>query len=97
METHIDKSTSIKNEHMDSLEPFPEIDESFWSDSLSSDHSSMPSASQPVSDESQLLQFPFSPADTLEFGDGNTSRIDGEMEFWYDVFMRAGGLQEELA
>lgn len=77
-------STAIKNEDMDSvLDPFPEIHGSFWSDPLSSDDSSMASAFWPATADSQL-HFPFSPADTSEVADG----------FWYDVFMRAGGLEE---
>ncbi|KAJ9700694.1 hypothetical protein PVL29_006154 [Vitis rotundifolia] len=91
VETHI--NTGIKEEQMDSLESFPEIHESFWSDALSSDNSSMPSAFHAVNDESEL-QFPFSPADALEVGYGHSSRIDDGMDFWYDVFIRAGGLQE---
>ncbi|CBI23645.3 hypothetical protein VitviT2T_006720 [Vitis vinifera] len=86
METH---STGVKNEQMEeySTESFPEIDESFWSDALSSDNSSMASDFPAVADELQLQ--------TPELAYGQISNMmDDGMEFWYDVFIRSGGLQE---
>lgn len=86
METH---STGVKNEQMEEYSPesFPEIDESFWSDALSSDNSSMASDFPAVADELQLQ--------TPELAYGQISNMmDDGMEFWYDVFIRAGGLQE---
>ncbi|XVF62853.1 hypothetical protein PTKIN_Ptkin09bG0042000 [Pterospermum kingtungense] len=74
----------IKDENMvSSWEYFPEIDESFWSDhALSS------------SDNSQVLT---SSIDHVMEPDqyGYSQNLDDAMEFWYDLFIKAGG-EEEL-
>ena len=78
----------IKAENMEcSWEYFPEIDESFWSDALSSDF-------EGVSDEFQS-QVPSSSIDHVMKPDYVYSQnLDDAMEFWYDLFIKAGGEQE---
>ena len=84
METQ--NSTDISNEQAEySPESFPVIDESFWSDELSSDDSSMASDFPAVTDELQFL---------LPELESSNIIIDDGMDFWYDVFIGAGGLQE---
>ena len=84
METQ--NSTDINNEQTEySPESFPVIDESFWSDELSSDDSSMASDFPAVTDELQFL---------LPELESSNIIIDDGMDFWYDVFIGAGGLQE---
>ncbi|KAE8660063.1 Myb-related protein Myb4 [Hibiscus syriacus] len=76
---------NIKAANMvDSSECFPDIDESFWSDSLSIP----PLNFEAVSDEYQP-QIPSFPIDHIV--DARQSLDDDSMEFWYDVFINAGG------
>ncbi|KAK6278845.1 hypothetical protein POUND7_019112 [Theobroma cacao] len=86
-------NTDVKAENIDSWEYFPEIDESFWSDAMSSDNSSAPLTFEGVSDEFQY-QFPSSSVDVMEPDYGCGQNLDDAMEFWYDLFIKAGGEQE---
>ncbi|KAA8548807.1 hypothetical protein F0562_000491 [Nyssa sinensis] len=82
----------IKDEQMDTLaETCPVIDESFWSEDLSAANSSLQSDICSVNDELQL-QFPLSPVreNVKEY----TFNVDNGMDFWYNLFIRAGGLPE---
>ncbi|XP_022761151.1 transcription factor MYB15-like [Durio zibethinus] len=86
----------IKAENMEySWECFPEIDESFWSDAPSSDNSSaLPLNFEGVPDEFQS-QVPSSSIDhAMEPDHGYVQNLDDAMEFWYDLFIRAGGEQD---
>ncbi|XWS39189.1 hypothetical protein CRYUN_Cryun18bG0028300 [Craigia yunnanensis] len=88
----------IKAENMDSWECFPEIDESFWSDALSSDNSSaVPLNFEGVYDEFQSHQVPSSSIDVMEPDYGYGQNLDDAMEFWYDLFIKAGGEEEFIA
>ena len=95
----------IKAENMDPWEYFPEIDESFWSDSMSSDNSSaVPLSSfEGASDYHHQFQSQqevlsasttsmFDAMDQPDYGYGQT--LDDAMDFWYDLFIKAGGEQE---
>ncbi|XP_057957544.1 transcription factor MYB30-like [Malania oleifera] len=70
----------------------PEIDESFWSEE--------PASSEffPSAGESEL-QFPFSVLGPAAYSDSgcsasSSSGIEDGMGFWYDLYLRAGGLPE---
>lgn len=69
----------IKNEEMESSDYFPQIDESFWSEE--NENSASEIHPRMVSDEEQVHQFQF-------------PSIDDGMNFWYDLFIRAGDLPE---
>ncbi|XP_022721893.1 transcription factor MYB15-like [Durio zibethinus] len=86
---------AMKAENMEySWEYFPEIDESFWSDALSSDNSSAPVNFGGVSEEFQS-QVPSSSIDhVMEPDYGYSQNLDDAMEFWYNLFIKAGGEQE---
>ncbi|XVF38458.1 hypothetical protein REPUB_Repub20aG0104100 [Reevesia pubescens] len=91
----------IKTENMDdSWEDFPEIDESFWSDhTLLSDNSSdqVPLNFEAVSsDEFQSHQVP-SIHHVMEPDYRYSQNLDDAMQFWYDLFIKAGGEQELIA
>ncbi|XWS13848.1 hypothetical protein CRYUN_Cryun36dG0074000 [Craigia yunnanensis] len=90
-----ENNMDIKAENMEySWENFPEIDESFWLDALSSDNSSAPLNFEGVSDEFQS-QVPSSSIDhVMEPDYGYSQNLDDTMEFWYDLFIKAGGEQE---
>uniref|UniRef100_A0A5B6YZX8 Putative myb-related protein Myb4-like n=1 Tax=Davidia involucrata TaxID=16924 RepID=A0A5B6YZX8_DAVIN len=81
----------IKDEQMDTSETFPVIDESFWSEELSAENSSLQSDFPGVNGELQL-QFPLSPV--REHVNEYSFNIDDSMDFWYNLFIRAGGLPE---
>ncbi|CAK9170833.1 unnamed protein product [Ilex paraguariensis] len=85
--TTITNNMVIKHEEMDSLEYFPEIDNRFWSEELSTDNSNMESKFPGDTDELQS-QIISSPANT------STDYIyeDSDMEFWHNLFIRAGEL-----
>lgn len=78
-DNHQDMIT-IKGENMELSETFPEIDDSFWSEALSADNSSIP------------LEFPEATNDQYsgELGFTFCPNMDDGMEFWYDLFIRAG-------
>uniref|UniRef100_A0A5B6Z1F2 Putative myb-related protein Myb4-like n=1 Tax=Davidia involucrata TaxID=16924 RepID=A0A5B6Z1F2_DAVIN len=81
----------IKDEQMDTSETFLEIDEIFWPEELSAENSSLQSDFLDVNNELQL-QFPLSPVrvNVNEY----SFNIDHGMDFWYNLFIKAGGLQE---
>lgn len=83
---------NVKVENMDSSDNFPEIDESFWSEPQVNENSSMPSGFLEVTEDFQQ-QFPVNSIDMVEPHGSPNIFYDG-MEFWYDLFIRAGGIQE---
>ncbi|XP_059626016.1 transcription factor MYB14-like [Cornus florida] len=75
------------------LDNFPQVDENFWSEVLSAENSGSTSDFPAVTAEEQL-QFPLSPFHAMEYVyDYNSSVHDG-MDFWYNLFTRAGELPE---
>ncbi|KAA8527770.1 hypothetical protein F0562_035361 [Nyssa sinensis] len=81
----------IKDEKQDTSETFLEIDESFWSEQLSSENSSLQSDFLGVNHELQF-QFPLSPV--REYVNEYSLNIDHGMDYWYNIFIKAGGLPE---
>ncbi|KAF9677723.1 hypothetical protein SADUNF_Sadunf08G0137100 [Salix dunnii] len=81
----------IKVENIDSSEIYPVIDENFWSEPEMVENSGRPSPN--FLDD---LQFPFPSSDTMEpagcYGYG--PKVDDNMEFWYNLFIKSGGIEE---
>ncbi|XVE72937.1 hypothetical protein DITRI_Ditri11bG0077700 [Diplodiscus trichospermus] len=81
-------------------EDFSEIDDIFWSEVLSADNSSMASDFQVVASNPQPHQyFRSSPLASLEpVNDRGSNLYDSDinMDFWYNLFTRAGDLPELL-
>ncbi|KAK8670945.1 hypothetical protein V6N13_037557 [Hibiscus sabdariffa] len=82
---------NIKAANMvDSWECFPEIDESFWSDNSGTP----PLNSEPACDEYQ----PQVPSFSIDHVTGAHQNIDDDsIEFWYDLFIKAGGEGDFIA
>ncbi|XP_028077701.1 transcription factor MYB4-like [Camellia sinensis] len=88
----------IKDKSMDTSETFPQIDESFWSEELSTGNSTMQSDFAGFAEELQF-QFPLSSSMTASIGtmehvNEYNFNIDDDMEFWYNLLIKAGGLPE---
>jgi myb proto-oncogene protein len=86
----------VKGDDMDLSESFPEIDESLWSELplAETTTSNMLSDLLAVTDESQA-QSQFNPLETVELGYNYDSiSTDDDMDFWYNLFIRAGGSAE---
>ncbi|EEF30844.1 conserved hypothetical protein [Ricinus communis] len=80
----------VKCETLDSsLENFPVIDEDFWSEPEFVENYNVGSN---VFDELQL-ELPREIMEAGRFGN-NTNIIDDGMDFWYNVFVKAGGIEE---
>lgn len=73
----------------DSFVTMPEIDESFWSETITDDEisSTMPSNSMTVSNELPDQQYIFN--NLVENFQNHFDNDDG-MEFWYDMFIKSG-------
>ncbi|KAL3507641.1 hypothetical protein ACH5RR_033023 [Cinchona calisaya] len=92
----------IKQEKMESLEYFPQIDESFWSEELSvNNNANMQSElihHGVATNELVQFQLPSSPmaaaANDYEDVNAYTSRFDDGMDFWYNLYIRAGELPD---
>ncbi|XP_009629052.1 transcription factor MYB30 [Nicotiana tabacum] len=87
----IDDQNMFKQlDEMDSSENFiPEIDESFWTDDLStSDNSTF--GMEGTGGELQV-QFPFSSV-KQESMDMVGAKLEDDMDFWYNVFIKSGDL-----
>lgn len=84
-------NTCAKIENSDD---FHEMDEVFWSEVLSADNSRAISDLSAIGTEPQL-QFPFSPLiiDVEQVHAANSNMSDS-MDFWYNLFTRAGELPE---
>ncbi|KAG6664698.1 transcription factor MYB4-like [Carya illinoinensis] len=81
----------------DMSESFPVIDDSLWSESPLPENISVPSDVFAISDhdKSQTSQYLFNSIEVVEPGyDHFGSIIDDGMEFWYNLFIRAGGSPE---
>ncbi|KAJ6708898.1 MYB FAMILY TRANSCRIPTION FACTOR [Salix koriyanagi] len=89
VETSNNTCTKIENS-----DDFHEMDEVFWSEVLSADNSRMISDLSAIGTEPQL-QFPFSPLiiDVEQVHAANSNMSDC-MDFWYNLFTRAGELPE---
>lgn len=91
-------SSSIKDEQLDLLQNFPEIDESFWSAEAplaAENPSCMPISDLLEINEELQPQSEFNSIEMVEpnyYGFG--SNVDEGMEFWYDLFIKAGGSPE---
>nr|QSD99717.1 MYB family transcription factor [Melilotus albus] len=79
------KDNSINCE--DSFVTMPEIDESFWSETITDDEisSTMPTNSMTISNELPNQQYPFN--NSVE---NFQNTFDDGMDFWVDVFIRSG-------
>ncbi|CAK7346408.1 unnamed protein product [Dovyalis caffra] len=77
---------------VESSDDFTEIDENFWSEVLSADHSSMTSDYSAIGTELQI-QYPFSPLRIdVEPVHATNSNMYDSMDFWHNLFTRAGEL-----
>ncbi|GAV64346.1 Myb_DNA-binding domain-containing protein [Cephalotus follicularis] len=72
---------------------FPEIDQSFLSESQVTEDSGMPSDFWEITEDFQQ-QYPFNSIDIVEPYGYSQNIIDDSMEFWYDLLIRADGIQE---
>lgn len=75
---------------------FPEVDEDFWSEVLSTESSGVVSDdfSAVGGGDPPLDQVPFSPLMTMEPVHGYGSNMHDSMDFWFNVFTRAGEIPE---
>ncbi|CAN6547772.1 hypothetical protein FF1_022407 [Malus domestica] len=81
----------VKGENMELSETFPDIDDdSFWSEALSTDNSSVPLQFPKASNDEPISEFPITKNDSEEFGFSFGLNMDDGMEFWYDLFIRTG-------
>ncbi|XP_030973699.1 transcription factor MYB4-like [Quercus lobata] len=88
-------TNNVKDEQIDIWETFPEIDEGFWSEAPLAENTSMPSSLLANNDELLQAQFPFNSTELVEpdYSDGSNI-IDDGMDFWYNLFIGAGGSPE---
>ncbi|XP_050239359.1 transcription factor MYB14-like [Quercus robur] len=88
-------TNDVKDEQIDIWETFPEIDEGFWSEAPLAENTSMPSSLLANNDELLQAQFPFNSTELVEpdYSDGSNI-IDDGMDFWYNLFIGAGGSPE---
>lgn len=88
-------TNNVKGEQIDIWETFPEIDEGFWSEAPLAENTSMPSSLLANNDELLQAQFPFNSTELVEpdYSDGSNI-IDDGMDFWYNLFIGAGGSPE---
>nr|CAA78387.1 protein 2 [Petunia x hybrida] len=85
-----DDQTFIKHEEMDSYENFPEIDESFWTEDLSmGDNLDL---DMEVAGEKSQVQFPYSHDMKEQSVDMVGAKLEDDMDFWYNVFIKAEDL-----
>ncbi|XP_010274769.1 PREDICTED: myb-related protein Myb4-like [Nelumbo nucifera] len=88
------QNTGIKDELVESSETFPEIDESFWSGALSAENSGIP-VDYPATTTDIGSQFQYNPVYTTEpISAYNWNNTDDGMDFWYNLFIKAGEFQE---
>ncbi|KAE7997821.1 hypothetical protein FH972_002422 [Carpinus fangiana] len=74
---------------------FPEVDEDFWSEVLSTESSGgVVSDFSAVGGDPHELQVPFSPLMAMEPVNGYGSNMHDSMDFWFNVFTRAGEIPE---
>ena len=94
----VNNISHIKIDDMDFSESFPEFDESIWSEPPLAETTSnniMPSDLLTVSaDDKSQAQSQFNPIETEHLGCNYDSILDDDMDFWYELFIRAGGSAE---
>ncbi|XP_059445296.1 transcription factor MYB4-like [Corylus avellana] len=92
----LNNMSHIKVDDMDFSESFPEFDESIWSEPpLVETTSNMPLDLLAVStDDQSQAQSQFNPIERVDLGDNYDSILDDDMDFWYNLFIRAGGSTE---
>ncbi|KAA8543365.1 hypothetical protein F0562_021140 [Nyssa sinensis] len=94
-----DMSTVTSSSHnntcskVEAFDNFPEVDEDFWSEVWSAENSGLTSDFSAVTSDRQL-QFPLSPLQTVEQLYGYSSSMHDGMDFWFNLFTRAGDLPE---
>lgn len=94
MEPNNYMSHIIKAEDVDLSGIFPEIDDSsLWFEPPLPENTMAPFDLQAIADESQT-RYPFNSIEKLEPGYPYGSIIDDGMEFWYKLFIGAGGSPE---
>ncbi|XP_043691361.1 transcription factor MYB30-like [Telopea speciosissima] len=79
--------------NLDSSATFPAIDDSFWSDILSSAETSDVLEDFPAMELNPELQFLFSPVSATSdsvCAFGLNTNEDKDMDFWYNLFIKAG-------
>ncbi|KAF5465940.1 hypothetical protein F2P56_015902 [Juglans regia] len=85
----------IKAEDMDLSGTFPEIDDiSLWFEPPLPENTMAPFDLPGITDESQAQYPPFNSIEQVEPGYPYGSIIDDGMEFWYNLFIGAGGSPE---
>ncbi|PKI65227.1 hypothetical protein CRG98_014376, partial [Punica granatum] len=90
----------VKSEQADfSMESLPMIDDSFWTDPMSNSPSGESSDFSTLTNSTVHIQFPFIESADMSNGellwnDNHVLNMDDGMEFWYDLFIGAGGVQE---
>lgn len=96
LSTVTENDLAIKQEKMGSPEYFPQIDESFWSEEFSVDNANVQSEIHDgLATNDMQFQFPLSPAAASdEDVNAYISNFDDGMDFWYDLFIRAGELPD---
>lgn len=87
--TSENQTTGIKDEYLDSSETFPKIDESFLLEAISVENSGWPEDSPAVPANPQVHLLP-----TTEPMCAYGFNLDDGMDFWYNVFIKAGDLPE---
>lgn len=99
--TRENNNMEVWSEHEDfSLESFPVIDESFWTDPTLSISSVQSSDFSAFSNDIAQTQFPCTDSsidivgEELLWNENPCQIIDDEMDFWCDLFIRAGGVEE---
>ncbi|KAB8491073.1 hypothetical protein FH972_025371 [Carpinus fangiana] len=104
----VNNISHIKIDDMDLSESFPEFGESIWSEPplvkttswsepplVETTSNNMPSNLLTVSaDDQSQAQSQFNPVEIVDLGCNYDSIIDDDMDFWYNLFIRAGGSAE---
>lgn len=86
-------SSNINND--EKVENFSEMDENFWSEVLSAENSEVVNDFSSLSNVDRELQFLFSPMAAMEPVHASNS-YDSGMDFWYNIFTRAGETPESI-
>jgi myb proto-oncogene protein len=104
----VNNISHIKIDDMDLSESFPELDESIWSEPplvettswsdpplVETTSNNMPSDLLTVSaDDQSQAQSQFNPIEIVDLGCNYDSILDDDMDFWYNLFIKAGGSAE---
>lgn len=94
LESAMTMSGTNGGDQMDSSENFiPEIDESFWTDDLSTTDNSNFNMAASGGDELQV-QFPYHAMKQESVDMNFGAKSEDDMDFWYNVFIKSGDLLE---